>query len=244
MHLVTRATNRLEFLIDRQRFRDRQSDDRVREVCERRYGYRPAEDPFAEAMGLIAADEPAIQEFDDEWRALAAELDHIGSGLDSDRLTAAITYCTIRHVQPEIVVETGVARGISSRLILAAMERNSHGCLVSIDLYDGPDARVAVPEGLRHRWTFLPGTGRRLLPGVLAEHRPGVFIHDSQHTYRNMRFELGRGWAALKPGGVLISDDIHENAAFAELLAATDAPAVIGQADVKAGFVGFAVKPR
>jgi len=35
-----------------------------------------------------------------------------------------------------------------------------------------------------------------------------LFIHDSLHTERNLRFEMERAWQALRPGGVLLCDDI------------------------------------
>jgi hypothetical protein len=140
------------------------------------------------------------------------------------------------------VVETGVARGISSRIILTAMQRNDCGRLASIDLYSGPDARIAVPKALRDRWTYLAGSSRTHLPNVLLRSEPAMFIHDSQHTLRNMRFELKTAWAALKNGGVLIADDIHENVAFAELQRATCSPVVIGQEQVKARLFGITTK--
>jgi hypothetical protein len=41
-----------------------------------------------------------------------------------------------------------------------------------------------------------------------------LFIHDSLHTERNVRFELDRAWAALRTGGVLVVDDIDANWGF------------------------------
>jgi hypothetical protein len=43
-------------------------------------------------------------------------------------------WCLLRHLRPEKVIETGVARGFTSRFILEALERNSAGHLWSIDL--------------------------------------------------------------------------------------------------------------
>ena len=41
-----------------------------------------------------------------------------------------------------------------------------------------------------------------------------MFIHNSLHSERNVRFELGHAWASLKPGGAVIVDDIDANSAF------------------------------
>jgi predicted O-methyltransferase YrrM len=151
-------------------------------------------------------------------------------------------YCTVRAKQPGLVVETGVARGVSSRMILAAMDASACGRLVSIDLYKGADSRAAVPERLRGRWQFIPGSSRTHLRGLLAVDTPDLFIHDSQHAYRNMRFDLNHAWNRMRPGGVLVVDDIHENAAFEELLRVTGARAVFGQEQRKAGLLGIAAK--
>src|SRR5690348_12083796 len=40
-------------------------------------------------------------------------------------------YCLVRHLKPLKVVETGVARGVTSRFILEALERNGAGHLWS-----------------------------------------------------------------------------------------------------------------
>jgi hypothetical protein len=41
-----------------------------------------------------------------------------------------------------------------------------------------------------------------------------LFIHDSLHTARNVRFELDHAWPLLKPGGALVIDDIDSNGGF------------------------------
>src|SRR6185295_2535073 len=43
-------------------------------------------------------------------------------------------YLTVRLMQPGLVVETGVFDGVSSALILRALEDNCYGRLISIDL--------------------------------------------------------------------------------------------------------------
>jgi predicted O-methyltransferase YrrM len=45
-------------------------------------------------------------------------------------------------------------------------------------------------------------------------------MHDSEHSYECMRFEFERAWPALRPGGVLVSDDVNSNDAFFEFAAA------------------------
>ena len=44
--------------------------------------------------------------------------------------------------------------------------------------------------------------------------RIDLFVHDSRHSEDNVRFELDRAWAALRPGGALVIDDIDLNWGF------------------------------
>ncbi len=53
------------------------------------------------------------------------------------------------------------------------------------------------------------------MPGLLS--RLGeidLFIHDSLHSERNVRFEMDRAWANLRPGGAIVVDDIDVNRGF------------------------------
>jgi predicted O-methyltransferase YrrM len=140
---------------------------------------------------------------------------------DGDAALLRAIWCLMRHVRPRQVVETGVAHGLTSRIALEALERNGAGHLSSIDRppFD-PTMRervgLAVPQELRGRWKLIAGSSRRCLPGLLARTGPiDLFIHDSLHTERNVRFELDHAWAALRPGGAMIIDDIDTNGGFA-----------------------------
>ena len=129
-------------------------------------------------------------------------------------------WCLTRHLKPKKVVETGVAHGVTSRFILEALRRNGEGHLWSIDL--PPLERnwreqVGAAVGDRHadQWTYIRGSSRRRLPELLSRlGQIDLFIHDSLHTERNVRFELDRAWAALRTGGVLVVDDIDANWGF------------------------------
>jgi len=113
-----------------------------------------------------------------------------------------------------LVIETGVGYGISSALILLAMERGKLGHLVSIDLPPLADPRglcigIAVPENLRHRWTLRTGTSRALLPELTKSIRgPCLFLSDSANVYTLQRFEFLTVWRKLSKGGVVILNNI------------------------------------
>jgi len=148
---------------------------------------------------------------------------------DGDSSTARALWCLTRHLRPTNVVETGVARGVTTRVILEALERNGHGQLWSIDL--PPQMRpqlnheiaAAVPADRRGRWTFIQGSSRHRLRPLLARLKTiELFVHDSRHTSQNLCFELGHAWAHLAVGGVAVADDIDLNRGLPRFLAATD----------------------
>ena len=140
---------------------------------------------------------------------------------DGEPGMARAIWCLIRHLRPLKIVETGVARGFTSRVILEALERNRAGHLWSIDLppVQAPELHAqigaAVTPELRHRWTYIRGTSRQRLPKLLARlGQVDLFVHDSRHTEENVRFELTQAWSALGPGGVVVADDIDMNWGF------------------------------
>jgi hypothetical protein len=140
---------------------------------------------------------------------------------DGDAGFVRAIWCLIRHSRPGIVVETGVAHGMTSRFILEALERNGTSKLWSVDLppfnpVSRQEVGVAVDDpGLRRRWTYIAGTSRRKLPALLSQlQQIDLFIHDSLHSKRNVMFELEQAWKHLKPGGVIVVDDIDINYGF------------------------------
>jgi len=135
-------------------------------------------------------------------------------------------YATIRALKPKVVVETGVANGVSSAYLLLALEKNDGGALYSIEAGDrnylppGRENGWVVPKSLRDRWVLRIGDAKDLLPKVLAEIQPiDVFIHDSLHSYEHMSWEFRAVFPYLRAGGILISDDASWNRAFPDFAA-------------------------
>lgn len=53
------------------------------------------------------------------------------------------------------------------------------------------------------------------MPGLLSQlGEIDLFVHDSLRSARNVRFEMDRAWAALRPGGAIVVDDIDINRGF------------------------------
>jgi len=150
----------------------------------------------------------------------------------------ALLYGLVRALQPTVAIETGTASGISTIYLLAALQRNGGGRLISIDLPfeagvgqelrpliagtsidledssplpQGKEAGWAVPEELRRRWELRLGNARELLPATLAEvGEIDLFFHDSLHSRDHMLFEFETAWPRLTPDGFLVADDIFQ----------------------------------
>jgi Methyltransferase domain len=139
---------------------------------------------------------------------------------DGDAGLVRAIWCLAHHLRSKNVVETGVAHGITSRFILEALERNGDGHLWSIDL--PPIERgwqeqvgLAVPDHHSNLWTYIKGSSRLRLPKLLSQlGQIDLFVHDSLHSERNVRFELDRAWANLRPGGAIVVDDVDANWGF------------------------------
>ena len=87
-------------------------------------------------------------------------------------------YALVRATEPEHVVETGTHLGLGSCIIAAALLRNGHGRLTTIDV--DSDAGYLITEP----WAGV--IDRRIGSSVdeLASLRDiGMFLHDSLHTY-------------------------------------------------------------
>lgn len=138
-----------------------------------------------------------------------------------------LLYALVRATQPAMVVETGVAAGISSTFILKALHDNGRGELYSIDLpkYDPSQVNLPtataekpgwiIPERFRSRWHFMAGKSEEQLQPLLRKlGQIDLFFHDSLHTYDHMTFEYTTVWPYLKEGGLLLSDNINWNKAF------------------------------
>jgi len=138
---------------------------------------------------------------------------------DSDDLTREAIWYVLQTLRPEVVVETGVANGLSSQTILAALESNGHGHLYSFDV--DPRTEGSVPAALKHSWTFRSLNPKSAMADLCNYVSPlagaiGVWFHDSDHSYSWQQSEFELAARVLRPGGVLISDDADGTEAFAD----------------------------
>jgi hypothetical protein len=157
-----------------------------------------------------------------------------------------LLYGLCAHLRARRVLETGVAFGWSSLAILLALRDRPDSLLVSTDmpyLWLRADSWVggAVPDELRQRWILLRRPDRLVLPEALA-HGPFDLCHyDSDKSARGRLWAYPQIWARLRPGGLLVSDDIDDNAGWRTFCGQ------VGQDGIVVGkrgkFVGILVKP-
>jgi len=162
--------------------------------------------------------------------AIEASESSLDFGADPYAKKVLVQYATVRACEPEIIVETGVANGISSSYLMLAVQKNGRGRLHSIDiggqdhLPAGKKVGWAVPDYLRQSWDLRIGDSRILLPRLLLELGTiDVFIHDSLHVYEHMLWEYRTAYPHLRTGGLLFSDDALWNKAFPEFAAEVSA---------------------
>lgn len=157
--------------------------------------------------------------------ALLREFETNASLVHGDvRFHSLTLYVVARLAEPTMVVETGVASGKSSALLLLALQHNGKGRMVSIDLPNPPgdilpDGALThtgerpvgwlVPDYLRPRWELRLGDARTLLPQVVAEVSAiGLFFHDSLHTREHVLFELRTVAPKLHPPATVLVDNV------------------------------------
>jgi predicted O-methyltransferase YrrM len=144
----------------------------------------------------------------------------------ADLNLARTCYALCRAMKPACVVETGVAYGMTSSFILAALEANGMGVLHSIDLAPltkDADAYVGalIPVRLRQRWRLHRGSTHRILPRLLPEVDPiDIFLHDSLHTYQTVTRELRQVKPHMAARAAVLVDDIESNRAYSEWVTA------------------------
>lgn len=120
-------------------------------------------------------------------------------------------YAIVRAVQPDRVVETGTHLGLGSCVIAAALLRNGHGRLTTIDIDSDAGHLITEP------WAGV--IDRRIgssLTELAAMRDVDIFLHDSWHTYDYETRELAAVEANLRPRAIVLSDNAHDSAALSD----------------------------
>ena len=135
-----------------------------------------------------------------------------GSSYDCESGLASFLYAYILKVKPKVIVETGVANGITTNVIMSALEKTG-GKLHSFDI----DKKCSNAYSGHGKWIFhhlvkpFSSTFRKEVGEI---ENIELWIHDSNHGYSWQRFEYDLAFEKLGKGGMLVSDDIDASPAF------------------------------
>jgi hypothetical protein len=120
-------------------------------------------------------------------------------------------YAIVRATQPEHVVETGTHLGLGSCVLAAALLRNGHGRLTTIDI--DPRAGYLIGEPWASVIDRRTGNSVDILRSL---DEVNIFLHDSLHTYDYERKELAAVESNLRDDAIILSDNSHESSALSD----------------------------
>jgi len=112
------------------------------------------------------------------------------------------------------IIETGVANGVTTRVMMRALERTG-GTLHSFDILE-ESRNVYRGEGdwIFHKLQVGRGTQKQLLQEVALIGDCDMWVHDSNHGQTWQEFEYSLAWRHLTDQGVLLSDDVDASPAW------------------------------
>ena len=172
-----------------------------------------------ELAALLDARGPAEHAFSVVTEYFERRVEAVGSlawpaHFNADPAHAYICYALARYLEPRTVVETGVAYGITTGVVLRALNENGKGSLTSIDLpaFGDPQreqAVLAVAPELRDCWSYRRGTSRHCLRKVLADvGECDLFLGDSANIATMQRFEWKTARSRLSRGGAAVFNNV------------------------------------
>ena len=137
---------------------------------------------------------------------------NFGKNFDCESGLASFLYAFVVKVKPSVVVETGIANGITTNVLMRALEKTG-GVLHSFDV-DMRTKNVYTGSG---RWEFhilKNNLERDLQLQVSKIGKVDLWIHDSNHGYNWQAFEYQLARESLNPDGLVVSDDIDASTAW------------------------------
>jgi len=163
--------------------------------------------------------EKSVESIRDEFNKQLTNYGHIlpfPVKFNADKSFALLVYTIARFLHPDIVVETGIGYGVTSALILLALNKNGKGNLMSLDLHplsdpEGSFIGIGVPQDLRKRWKLYSGSSRRLLPKIINESITlNLFVSDSANVFTLQRYEFNEAFPKLIPNGAMIFNNVSK----------------------------------
>lgn len=169
-------------------------------------------------------------------------------------LGGEISYLVVRLLEPDTILEIGVANGVSTAYVLGALDDNDHEA--DIRAIDRPrfvsdiqkqrgkrglqgvggiipnekEAGWVAPREQRseHGYQYYVGNFLEILPSVVDSMAPlDVAIYDASKDAEEMEMAYETLIQSLAPGGVLLSDDIGVNNMFEQVTSRYDGETVM-----------------
>jgi len=160
----------------------------------------------------------------------------------------SLLFALTQFLRATSVVETGVAYGWSSLAILLSLRKRPGARLYSVDLpyfrlRSDPAVGCAVASELHAQWQLYRMADREGLPRALREAKIIDLAHyDSDKSAKGRSWAYPLLWKALRPGGMLVSDDVGDNFAFKDFAEKLRADPIVVCDGGK--FQGLLVKPH
>jgi len=114
-------------------------------------------------------------------------------------------YATARLLRPEVIVETGVDKGLGSVILCAALLRNGTGRYYGTDI--NPDAGFFLKGRYAEVGEILFGDSIQSLTALRGT--INLFINDSDHSADYELAEYRAITPKLSPGAVVLGDNAH-----------------------------------
>jgi predicted O-methyltransferase YrrM len=159
-----------------------------------------------------------------------------------------LLYYLAEHWNAKTVVETGVAYGWSSAVLLLSLHNREDGMLYSTDM---PYAKMSnedfvgclVPEILKARWKLIRLPDRQAFRKIEKQISAIDLCHyDSDKSYRGRMWAYAWLWSRLRTGGLFVSDDVNDNLAFRDFAEKVNEPPVIVYYEPEDKYVGLLIK--
>jgi len=154
------------------------------------------------------------------YKKVLEEHRHITSeGWNAELELFSLLYILVKSKKPKILVETGVANGITTNSIMFALNENDNsGFLHSFDILP----ETGNSNLIEANWIFhlLEKKKTNKHFSRIIENLPkiDIWLHDSNHGYRWQKFEYLLAIRRLNRDGILISDDVDASSAWGEVI--------------------------
>ena len=135
---------------------------------------------------------------------------------NSEAMLCQLIYSLIRAKELKLVVETGVANGISTGVALSALNHTG-GVLHSFDVLAGCADLFPNAKNWHFHLLNLKKAPDELADTVKNIPETDLWIHDADHGTTWQRMEFALATQKLKVGGLLISDDADASPAWGEM---------------------------